>query len=73
MKDLTLECDAVLSRLEHLITKGELHPSWLQDIVQSSLIYEVTMSSGMTLKDIHDFNDDEFLDAVGQGMLEWDL
>lgn len=73
MKDLTLECDAVLSRLEHLVAQSKLHPSWLQDIVQSSLIYEVTMSSGMTLKDIHDFDDDEFLDAVGQGMLEWDL
>lgn len=73
MKDLTLECDALLGRLERLTAEGLVHPSWVQNLDKYGLLYEVTMSSGMTLKDIHDLDDDEFLDAVGQGMLEWDL
>lgn len=73
MKDLTLECDALLCRLERLTAEGLVHPSWVQNLDKYGLLYEVTMSSGLTLDDINYVDNETFINRVNWGMLEWDL
>lgn len=73
MQDLTLECDALLDRLERLTSEGLVHPSWVQNLDKYGLLYEVTMSSGLTLDDINSVDNETFINRVNWGMLEWDL
>lgn len=63
----------LMNRLYALETTKVIDESWADNITKYGLLYEVTRTSGLTLSDIEDFDDETFLNRVSYAMMEWDI
>ena len=63
----------LMERLKRLTEEGVIHTDWVDNIENYGLLWEVTLSSGLTGSDVLLLNDEDFLQKVNCGMVEWDI
>lgn len=63
----------LMNRLYNLEVTKVINESWSDSIMKYGLLYEVTRTSGLTLSDIEDVDDETFLNRVNYAMAEWDI
>lgn len=63
----------LMNRLYNLEVTKVISESWSDSIMKYGLLYEVTRTSGLTLSDIEDVDDETFLNRVNYAMAEWDI
>lgn len=73
--DLEMEKVAfgIINRLGEAEKLEKIDQSWIGNIMKYGLLYEVTRTSGLTLSDIEDIDDETFLNRVSYAMMEWDI
>lgn len=63
----------LMNRLYNLEVTKVINESWSDSIIKHGLLYEVTRTSGLTLSDIEDIDDETFLNRVSYAMMKWDI
>lgn len=63
----------IINRLGEAEKLEKIDQSWINNLFKYGLLYEVTRTSGLTLSDIEDIDDETFQNRVSYAMMEWDI